>query len=173
MKKTAVLVPVVNICGEAHLLLTRRSRRISHPGQISFPGGFVQEGESLLQCALREMEEEIGARISNLEEVYALGETVTLTSGKEIAAFLGFIDSLVFLINDSEVEELIFLSLEAVKRATPEPVLMPSGRKTIRYRFPGLVVWGATARIIESSLWKIEEIVRLRKVKALNRDFTG
>ncbi len=51
--KTAVLVPVVDICGKDYLLLTRRSRRISHPGQISFPGGHREDGETLLECADR------------------------------------------------------------------------------------------------------------------------
>jgi hypothetical protein len=33
---------------------------------------------------------------------------------------------------------------------------------TIRYRFPGFIVWGATARIIESSLDRIVELIDLR-----------
>jgi len=161
--KTAVLVPVVDICGKDYLLLTRRSRRISHPGQISFPGGHREDGETLLECAVREAREEIGAELSSKEEVYPLNTTTTVTSGKSIVPFLGFIDRPAFRLNRSEVEDIIFLSVEALKSAVPEEIVMPSGKVTIRYRFPGFVVWGATARIIERALPEILEITSARR----------
>ncbi|HPB64572.1 MAG TPA: CoA pyrophosphatase [Mesotoga sp.] len=159
---TAVLVPVLRICGDDHLILTRRSRKISHPGQMSFPGGHRENGETLLECAVREMEEEIGASPSRIEEVCPLGVTTTVTSGKVIVPFIGFIDRPFFRLNRSEVEDLVFLSIPALKYVSPEPIVMPSGKVTIRYRFPGFIVWGATARIIESSLNRIVELIDRR-----------
>lgn len=49
----------------AALLLTRRSQRLrNHPGQWAFPGGRLDDGESPAECALREMEEEVGLSLS-------------------------------------------------------------------------------------------------------------
>lgn len=46
--------------GNAALLLTRRSSKLrNHPGQWAFPGGRLDEGETLIEAALREMREEI------------------------------------------------------------------------------------------------------------------
>ena len=45
----------------AEILLTRRSTKLSnHQGEISFPGGRVDEGESIVEAALRETHEEVG-----------------------------------------------------------------------------------------------------------------
>jgi 8-oxo-dGTP pyrophosphatase MutT (NUDIX family) len=158
-----VFVPIVKICGEYYLLLTRRSTRISHPGQISFPGGHIEDNETLLECAIREMREEIGASPSSLEEVCPLNVNTTVTSGKVITSFVGFIDNLEFKLDRREVEDVIFLSLKALMLTPPETIIMPNGKKTIRYRFPGFVVWGATARIIEASIQKILQIIEGRE----------
>ncbi|PVD16844.1 MULTISPECIES: CoA pyrophosphatase [unclassified Mesotoga] len=156
---TAVFVPIVKLCGEYYLLLTRRSTGISHPGQISFPGGHIEDDETLLECAIREMREEIGASPSSLKEVYPLNINTTVTSGKVITSFVGFIDKLEFKLDRGEVEDVIFLSLKALMLTSPETIIMPNGKKTIRYRFPGFVVWGATARIIEVAIERILEII--------------
>ncbi|MFH4982152.1 hypothetical protein AB6A40_008861 [Gnathostoma spinigerum] len=58
---SAVLVPFLTINGEAKVILTERSHLLnSHRGQICFPGGKIQRGESIEQAALRECSEEIG-----------------------------------------------------------------------------------------------------------------
>jgi 8-oxo-dGTP pyrophosphatase MutT (NUDIX family) len=56
----AVLVPLV-LHPEPTILLTLRSARLnSHAGQVSFPGGRMEPGETPEQAALREAEEEVG-----------------------------------------------------------------------------------------------------------------
>lgn len=60
-KTAAVLVPMLDL-EEPELVLTRRADHlVSHPGQVSFPGGAAEEGDSsAVQTALREANEEIG-----------------------------------------------------------------------------------------------------------------
>lgn len=60
-KRAAVLVPLCSRNGEPHLLYTLRDPRLSsHAGQVSFPGGMSEEGESAQDTALRETCEELG-----------------------------------------------------------------------------------------------------------------
>ena len=62
-RAAGVLIPVYPRKGESHLLLTLRTDWVEmHRGQISFPGGMLEEGESATEAALREAEEEVGIR---------------------------------------------------------------------------------------------------------------
>jgi hydroxyethylthiazole kinase-like uncharacterized protein yjeF len=57
------------------VVLTRRRRDLrSHPGQVSFPGGRLDPGETIEQAAIREAEEEIGLRADSVE-VVGIGPT--------------------------------------------------------------------------------------------------
>jgi 8-oxo-dGTP pyrophosphatase MutT (NUDIX family) len=60
-KPAAVLVPVVLREGETMVLFTQRAPGLrDHSGQIAFPGGKLDAGETALDTALREAQEEIG-----------------------------------------------------------------------------------------------------------------
>jgi len=62
----------------ASLVLTRRSGKLrSHAGQWALPGGRVDEGESLEQTALRELEEEVGLKLSEDQVIGRLDDFVT------------------------------------------------------------------------------------------------
>mmetsp|Transcript_44749 Transcript_44749/g.72865 ORF Transcript_44749/g.72865 Transcript_44749/m.72865 type:complete len:333 (-) Transcript_44749:3933-4931(-) len=59
-KKASVLVPLQEHPHGVQVLLTRRSLDLrSHPGEVCFPGGQAESGETYVQTALREAEEEI------------------------------------------------------------------------------------------------------------------
>ncbi len=75
----AVLVPLV-MRPEPTVLLTLRSARLkSHSGQVSFPGGRMEEGETPEEAALREAEEEVGLHRSLPELVGRLPSLLTGT----------------------------------------------------------------------------------------------
>ena len=69
LKPSAVLIPLFYKEDCIHVLLTQRSEQvIHHKGQICFPGGSYQSGDTtLLQTALRETEEEIGLIARDVE----------------------------------------------------------------------------------------------------------
>jgi len=67
-RPAAVLVPLLSRPGGPTVLFTRRTNRVPHhKGEISFPGGGREEGESAEEAALREAEEEVGLDPSLIE----------------------------------------------------------------------------------------------------------
>lgn len=58
-RKFSVMLPLIKREGEWHILYEVRSKRISQPGETSFPGGAVEEGETFEEAAIRETMEEL------------------------------------------------------------------------------------------------------------------
>ena len=80
---SAVLLPIYNKEGRCHILFTQRTENVKeHKGQISFPGGARQYGESLRDTALRESQEEIGLAPFDVEIIGELDDTATAVSNR-------------------------------------------------------------------------------------------
>ena len=79
-KPAAVLVPIVLRESGPTVLLTQRHADLSkHAGQIAFPGGRTDAGETALQAALREAEEEIGLPPEFVQPLGYLDGYLTIT----------------------------------------------------------------------------------------------
>ena len=73
------------------LFETRAAELDAQPGEICFPGGALEEGESPLQCALRETYEEIGVPAEDIE---IIGQMDSLNNaGLQIDVFIGLLKS--------------------------------------------------------------------------------
>src|ERR1041384_728612 len=114
LKCAAVLVPLIWENEEWHLLYTRRTDRVeSHKGQVSFPGGACDEGETTPeQTALREAEEEIGL---NPDHVRVLGRLVNMitVSNFRVTPVVGVIKKwpTVFRVGEHEVARIFTIPL--------------------------------------------------------------
>ena len=71
----AVLLPLIEVNGELHILYEVRASHISQPGDVAFPGGKIEPGETSAEAALRETEEELGIPANNIQ---LLGEWTKL-----------------------------------------------------------------------------------------------
>ena len=89
-----MLVPLfLDAAGEPSVVLTRRRDDLRrHAGEISFPGGRREPGETLLEAALREAEEEIGLPPRDVDVVGALAPVGTFVTNYAIYPFVGVIE---------------------------------------------------------------------------------
>ncbi|HRJ75325.1 MAG TPA: CoA pyrophosphatase, partial [Anaerolineales bacterium] len=81
LRSAAVLLPLTYFQNEWHILFTRRTDKVeSHKGQVSFPGGATEEGEtSAEETALREVHEEIGVLPNDVNVIGRLSNMITIS----------------------------------------------------------------------------------------------
>jgi 8-oxo-dGTP pyrophosphatase MutT (NUDIX family) len=157
-RAAAVLAPIVARPEGLTVLLTLRATQLrSHSGQVAFPGGKIDPGETALAGALREAREEIGLEERFIEPLGWLDPYVTGT-GFRIAPLVALVDpGFTLTINPHEVEAafetpLAFLMNEA-NHAIHEREW--GGRKRRYYAMPyeDRYIWGATAGMLRN-LWE-------------------
>lgn len=157
-RPSAVLCTLFEEEGAARVVLTRRSSSLrSHTGQVSFPGGRLDEGEEAVTAALREAEEEIGLDPSTIEVIGVLSPLVTISSGAAISPFVGVLPGRPQLRpNPSEVERVFDVALTELTAADvyhEELWPFPGGDRSMYvFDLDGDTVWGATARMLTELL---------------------
>ncbi|MDI9495298.1 MAG: CoA pyrophosphatase [Bacillota bacterium] len=172
----AVLVPLIEIDGELNIIYEVRSNSITQPGEISFPGGRIEEGESPQEAAIRETSEELLLNKANIEIIRELNYASS-KSGAFVFTFLGLIkdlDPYEIGYNTDEVSEVFFVPLSFFLDNKPEKYYMnyyPKADKDFPYhmvnngedynwesiRYPvyfykyyNYIIWGLTAKITYS-----------------------
>lgn len=155
----AVLATVYDHNGEAWIILTRRTVELrSHSGEVSFPGGRQEPGETFEETARRETAEEI-ALADPIRFVGELDHLSTITSQSVIVPFVGLLDEPPsgLVPNPGEVDAILNVPLRRL--------LDPSIFRSEIWRLPGGIehpifffdlaedtVWGATAAMLRQLL---------------------
>jgi len=154
LRAAGVLVPVINRSDGLSVLLTQRSAELKHhAGQVSFPGGRMEEHDAdVVQAALRETHEEVGIPPQAIAVVGYLPPMPTVT-GYAVTAVVGLVsDDVSLQIDRTEVEyafevPLAFLLDRGNERALEREY---RGRRipTVEFHYGGERIWGATAHIL-------------------------
>ena len=157
----AVLIPLYPEGDDLVAVFTeRRSDLRRHAGEISFPGGRQDEpDEDLRATALREAEEEIGLQPDDVDLVGALPPVGTFVTGYRVHPFVGMIDpGHTWKPQESEVARVLELSIPDLRRGFEMQRLLRKGVpiKTPTYTVDGHFVWGATGRIVQSLLERLD-----------------
>lgn len=154
VRYSSVLFLLFPIDGEIYTCLTKRNPAMkNHPGQISFPGGKIEKGETPEDTALREAEEEVGIIPADVRVLGRLSELYIPVSKFSISPFVAWVDQKPeFILNKDEAEKLI---LFPIQKFSQNPKLDRIELETVTgplevpyYPFDGEIIWGATAMII-------------------------
>ncbi len=159
-RPAAVLAPIIPRQAGLSVLLTLRSSSLrAHSGQVAFPGGKIDPGETPLAAALREAHEEVGLEPGFIEPLGWLDPYLTGT-GFRIAPLVALVDpGFTPSINALEVEDIFetpfaFL-MDAANHRVDEREWQGRVRKFYAMPHEGRYIWGATAGILRNMYEKL------------------
>ena len=155
-RPAAVLVPILKTETGYELLFTVRSSQLSsHAGEISFPGGGVDEGETLDEAARREAFEEIGLTVTS-EALLGYLDDVPSPAKYIVTPVVAVLEKpLDLTLSQAEVEEVFTADLEALSRLEPrkeERILQGHHRVIHFYTYQERVIWGLTGNVLKNLL---------------------
>ena len=170
-RKNAVLIPLVKTGGDLGILFEVRQSGIRQGGEICFPGGRIEEKETVEEAAVRETSEELLIPREKIE-VIAPMHTMTGPGGARISSCLGILRDYEGTYSGQEVERVFCVPLSwfashkprisdaSMVVKTPEDFpyeLLPGGanypwhsipRRFYFYETDGGVIWGITAQLL-------------------------
>jgi 8-oxo-dGTP pyrophosphatase MutT (NUDIX family) len=153
LRPAAVLVPIIEREDGPTILLTKRTAHLAdHAGQISFPGGRLESGETPVEAALREAEEEVGLDRSFVEVAGYIDAHETVT-GFHITPVVSFVrPGFALKLDAFEVAEAFEVPLDFLFNPANHQEHSRIYKNTTRryYAMPygEYYIWGATARIL-------------------------
>ena len=156
---------------DLHLVFAKRPVTMKdHPGQIAFPGGRHEPGETLTATALRETEEELGVEAETIQLVGRLRPVYVPPSNFYVHPFVGWQETRpYFAPSEREVAEVIEVSLRHFQDEANqgEEYWSIQGR---RWRIPFYTIdqhkiWGATATILAEMVARFSAVERQAHAK--------
>lgn len=163
---SSVLLLLREYESKVQILFTLRSSNMkSHKGQISFPGGRVEENETFVDAAIRETYEEIGIRPNNIEIIKELSTLFVPPSNAIIHPFVGLLkQETEFILNPDEVEDAFWVDIEYFLDINNKEVEQwQFNGKSVDVPLwrihPKQVLWGATAMILSEFIDIIKDII--------------
>lgn len=159
---SAVLVSLYEHDGQVHVILTRRSWHLRvHRGEVAFPGGRQDDGETLWETAQREAEEEVALDPRTVTPLGELNHLATVTSDSTIVPYVGWIAGgrPRLTPSDAEVAAILHVPLaELVEPGVYHRELWTWEGETRSIHFFELIgdtVWGATAAMLFDFLSRV------------------
>lgn len=169
LRRAAVLLPLVVTDAGPALVLTQRTDQVEHhKGQISFPGGALDDGEEPLAGALRETHEEIGVPASDVVVLGGLDDEEAAISGFMVSPFVGALPYPRRLrVSADEVHAVLVVTLQTLldpRNVRTELYRRPRGDSVVMYYYQAgsSVIWGATGRIVARFLEAVFDVPLVR-----------
>lgn len=177
-RESAVLIPLLERDGECQVLFEERSHHLNRnaqPGEVCFPGGGIEEGETPLLAAVRETEEELLVAEKQIEILAPL-EGMQGPGGRPLWPFFGLLKDYKGTFSTDEVDHVFtvpfqwFLENEPDRYVTklvtlpPDDFpydLIPDGRNynwkprsydVYFYSHRPEIIWGITAKILKHTV---------------------
>ena len=153
-KPSAVLIPILQAEDGPSVVLTRRADHMrSHKGEMSFPGGRMEEHETPSHTALREAHEEVALPHHVVTVLGTLEPITTFVSNSLITPVVGMVEGIPTLRADpSEVARIMIVPLhDLVRDGTYRNEWWETPRGEINIHFFELddeTIWGATGRLL-------------------------
>ncbi|MFZ4720773.1 MAG: NUDIX hydrolase [Ilumatobacteraceae bacterium] len=157
-RPSAVLALFTDGPDGAEVLLTRRAMHLSnHRGEVSFPGGRLEPGETYVAAALREADEEVGLDPALVTVVGRLQPISTYVSRSWIVPVVGWVaDRPALDLRPAEVDRVMWVPLrELTLPGTFREEWWPTvsgDRPIFFFELDDETVWGATARMLHQLL---------------------
>ena len=152
----SVLFNVTN--GEPCVVMIKRAETLRHhSGQWAFPGGMIDESDdSPMHAALRETDEEIGIKSSDID-IWCQMPPVDTSTGFEVWPYAGRVtDGVEFTPEEAEVADVVSVPVrvfvEEISKRTITVIRNGSTRKHTAYAYEDRIIWGASARIIANTI---------------------
>ncbi|MDW7990009.1 MAG: CoA pyrophosphatase [Archaeoglobaceae archaeon] len=156
--RAAVLVPILE-CSSSKIVMIKRGTNLTRSaGHVAFPGGMIEEGEDVVETALREFEEELGVRRDRIEVLGFLKSREVLEYRIKICPVVGITQEDYFAPDSREVSKVLIDGLERV---------LLSRRVAdwgANFDCAGELVWGASSRVLDDLYLRI--ISRFGSIKA-------
>lgn len=165
-RQAAVLIPLCRRHGETSLLYTVRSDKVrTHKGQVSFPGGHIETGESPFDAAIRETKEELGSDIGAIR-ILGMYPCLPAITGTPVYPVLAFLEMDVgdlshFSPSSDEVKEVFTRSIEQLEDPSFKSYQLYE-RFGLEYLMPVYgeekcpqKIWGLTAMITDATINKV------------------
>ena len=153
-RASAVLVPIFDGPSGPEVVLTRRSQVLtSHKGEVSFPGGRGDAGETFIQAAIREAYEEINLEPSHVQVIGEMNALSTYVSNSHIVPVLAYLETPPSMMAvNVEVDRVFSVALTELVRddtyveehwGTP-----PNQHQIHFFHLDDETVWGATGKML-------------------------
>ena len=149
-QRAAVLAPLFDDDGVIRLVLTKRPMHMpTHPGDLAFPGGKPRNGETPVDTALREAQEEVGIDPGTVEILGYLPEIHTVSYTRMVVPVVGRLRGIPDLVPDpGEVDKILTPDVEIFRDEASWRTEDWQGQEVHFFDIDGEILWGATARMV-------------------------